>query len=169
MVSDSDIILKVCSHGISTVRAQTKENLVQSQKASVIRFIESYAHHSATRNIPALVSQFAETFLAAGPGGAQCVRAADFARALPRRIELFDSLGCQSTELIETHESQLDARYALVNTTWRFTFRGAEGAIETVDSESIFVIDRESDPFQILLYLNPRDIMETLRERGIGS
>lgn len=140
---------------------------MEIQKPSVTVFIESYAQHSAAGNFPALVAQFAETFLVAGPSGAQCVRADDFARVLPRRVELFDSLGCQSAELIETRETWLDARYAIARTMWRFTFRRADEAMEIVDSESIFMIDAGCDPYRILLYLTPRDILETLRQHGI--
>lgn len=141
---------------------------MQANKSALIRFIESFAHHSAARDFAAAVGQFAESFLVAGPSGAQCVRAADFARALPHRAELFDSLGRQSTELIDVQDSWLDARYAIARSTWRFTFRRADHAIETVDSESIFVVDTGSDPFRILMYLNPNDLMETLRQRGIA-
>lgn len=140
------------------------------QKPSAVKeFLDTYARHTATRNIPALVSQFADTFLVAGPGGAQCVRSADFARALPRRAELFASLGCQPAELISVEESPLDTRYALVRTIWRFTFTRPENDPETIDSESIFLIDTGSDPFRILVYLTPRDIMDTLRQRGIAA
>ncbi len=141
-----------------------------NQRPSALQhFLSAYAQHTAAGNIPALVAQFADTFLVAGPTGSQCVRSADFARALPRRAELFASLGCQPAELISTEESALDARYALVRTTWRFTFTRPQNATETIDSESIFLIDTGSDPFRILLYLTPHDIMETLRQRGITA
>ena len=141
-----------------------------NRKVSAVKeFLDTYARHTATRNIPALVSQFADTFLVAGPTGSQCVRSADFARALPRRVELFASLGCQPAELISVEESPLDTRYALVRTIWRFTFTRPENDPETIDSESIFLIDTGSDPFRILVYLTPRDIMDTLRQRGIAA
>ena len=142
---------------------------MEIQKPSVTEFIASYARHSAARDFPALFEQFAKTFLVAGPGGAQCVRADDFARVLPRRVELFESMGCQSAELIETQETWLDARYAIARTTWRFTFRRADEAMEIIDSESIFMIDAGCEPYRILLYLTPRDIMETIRLRGITA
>ena len=140
------------------------------QKTSAIKeFFDTYARHTATRNVPALVSQFADTFLVAGPSGSQCVHSPDFARALPRRVELFSSLGCQPAELISTEESPLDTRYVLARTMWRFTFTRPEKAAESIDSESIFLIDTGSDPFRILLYLTPHDIMDTLRQRGITA
>lgn len=140
---------------------------MDQKQSALTRFIESYARSTASRDIPAIVAHFAETFLVAGPAGAQCVRSADFARVLPRRTELFDSLGCQPAELLSMQHSWLDDSHASVRTTWHFTFLRPEHATETVDSESIFLIDTGTDPHRILLYLTPRDIMDTLRERGI--
>lgn len=139
---------------------------METTNASLTRFIRSFAHHSATRNLSAIVEHFAGTFLAAGPTGAQCVRAADFAAALPRRAELFASLGCEPAELIHIQPSPIDDRYAIVRTTWRFTFRRAERDREAIDSESIFLVDTGTQPYRILAYINPRDILETIRRRG---
>jgi hypothetical protein len=141
---------------------------VDEKPTALTQFVESYALHSANRDFNALVAQFAETFVVAGPAGAHCVGAADFLRVLPKRVELFASLGCQSSELIDMQNSWLDSRYAHVRTTWRFTFQRSD-TTETVDSESIFLIDTGSDPYRILVYLTPRDIMDTLLERGIAA
>lgn len=107
---------------------------MESQKPTLTQFIESYAQHSANRNFPALVAQFAESFLVAGPGGAQCVRAEDFAKALPRRAEWFQSLGAQPADLVNISATWMDERYALVHTTWRFTFLREQGTTERIDS-----------------------------------
>jgi len=149
--------------------ADPKENLVDQKPSALQQFLAAYAEHTAASNIPALVAQFADTFLVAGPSGSQCVHSADFARALPRRVELFASLGCQPAELISTEESPLATRYVLARTMWRFTFTRPEKAAESIDSESIFLIDTGSDAFRILLYLTPHDIMDTLRQRGITA
>jgi hypothetical protein len=75
----------------------------------VARFFQTYQLHNSSGDIPAIVSHFADTFLAVGPQGAQCVRATDFAIALPKRKQLFESLGSQSTALVSIHETSLAA------------------------------------------------------------
>lgn len=140
---------------------------MEAKSSALIRFIEAFAKNSANRDFAASAAQFADSFLAAGPAGAQCVRAADFALALPRRAELFDSLGRKSTDLIAVRDFWLDDRYAIAHTTWCFAFLRLDDAIETVNSESIFVVDTGLDPWRIVMYLNPSEIMETLRQRGI--
>jgi len=136
---------------------------------ALTRFIHSFAQHSATRNLPAIVDQFADTFLAAGPAGAHCVRAANFALALPRRADLFASLGCEPAELIHVQPFPIDDRYALVRTTWRFTFRRNTGETDSVDSVSLFLVDTGGDALRILAYIRSRDILETIRRRGTSA
>lgn len=159
-------MLKVRFASLLTLHAD-KGELVQTQKSALTHFMDSYLQHTASRDFPAIEGHFAETFLVAGPTGTQCIRADDFARALPRRAALFESLGCRSTVLTEMQESWIDSRYALVRTNWRFRFGSGHETDEVVDSEATYVVDTASDPYRIVAYLNPRDIMETLRQRGI--
>ena len=138
----------------------------------VSRFLALYAQETAEDNMPAVVSHFADSFLFAGPSGAQPVRASDFAAALPKRKFLFDKLGSQPAELIAIHETPLDSRYVLARTTWRFRFQPNSTPAQQFDTDSTFLIDtglpgtRESD-FKFLLYLPHHDIMQMLRDRGI--
>ena len=138
----------------------------------VSRFFALYARETAEDNLPAVVSHFAETFLFAGPSGAQPVRATDFAAALPKRKALFDQLGSRPTQLTAIHETPLDSRYILVRTTWRFSFMHDNNPAQQFDTDSTFLIDTglpgtaEAD-FKIALYLPHHDIMQLMRDRGI--
>lgn len=133
---------------------------------AVARFFQTYELHRNSNNIPAMVSHFAETFIAAGPQGAQCVRSADFALALPKRKQLFDSLGCQSATLVSLQETQLDARYVMAKTKWQMTF-GQNGNTRNIVVDSTFLLDSGADGFRILLYLPHQDIMQVLKDRGV--
>lgn len=132
----------------------------------VVRFFQTYQLHNSSGDIPAIVSRFADTFLVAGPQGAQCVRAADFALALPKRKQLFDSLGCQSTALVLLEETPLDARYVLARTQWQMTF-DREGNTQSIVVDSTFLLDTGNANVKILLYLPHQDIMQVLKDRGI--
>lgn len=124
-------------------------------------------HNSSSGNTYEVVKQFADEFLAVSPHHSQCVRSANFAAALPKRKELFKSLGLESTELIGVKESRLDQRYALANTRWRFTFLSQLAKPELVEVESTFLVDMGVEPFQIILYLAHQDIMEILKQRSL--
>ena len=51
----------------------------------VEQFFRAYERASNAGDVPAMLPQFADAFLAAGPQGAACVRAEDFAKILPKR------------------------------------------------------------------------------------
>ena len=135
----------------------------------IARFFDSFAHQSSGNDIQAKVAQFADTFLAAGPQGAKCVRSADFAVALPKRKQLFDSLGCKSTALVSLEETPLDARYVLVKTKWQMTFSRPNANPEQVLADSTFIVDTAADEFKIVLYLANQDIVQVLKDRGISA
>jgi hypothetical protein len=131
------------------------------------RFIGSFEQNTVSGNASEVGKQFAEHFVAVSPHGAQCVRSVDFAAALPKRKELFDSLGRQSSALIGFKELRLDHRYALARTQWQFIFQSLQGKPEVVEVESTFMVDTAVEPFQILLYLAHQNIMEILKQRGL--
>jgi hypothetical protein len=134
---------------------------------AITRFFQSFASANSSGDIPAIVSHFADVFLAAGPQGAQSVQAADFALTLPKRKKLFENLGCRSTALISLQETPLDPGYTLVRTQWEFTFVPDQSQPKQVLANSTFLVHTVPDAFKIILYLANQDIMAVLKERGL--
>ena len=134
---------------------------------AITRFFRDFERRTASTDAAAQAAQFADTFLAAGPQGAQCVRAVDFALALPKRKALFDKLGCRSTELASLEEIFLDARYTLVRTRWRMKFEQPDRDPQDLLVSSVFIVDTGGLEFKILLYLANQDIMSVLKDRGM--
>ena len=101
---------------------------MQSTTTPLELFFQTWELNMASGNVPALVASFAEVFLYAGPHGTQSVKASDFALALPKRKQLFKSLGSQPTTLVSLNETQLDRRYTMACAQWLMTFirNGAE-------------------------------------------
>jgi hypothetical protein len=130
-------------------------------------FFRTFEANASSHDADAQISQFADVFMAANPQGAQTVRAGDFALALPKRKELFDRLGCRSSELLSVSEQRLDARYVLANTRWKMTFARAESNTEEVVVESSFMLDTGGNSPRILVYLAHQDIMQVLKDRGL--
>ena len=142
---------------------------METTKSAVVRFLYDYARHTDLGNIPGLVACFAETFVAGGPQGAQAVRASDFALALPKRYQLFAQMGCRRTELIGIEERRLDGRYVSARTRWRLTFERAGYEPLPLEVESTYLLDCGGEPMRIHVYLAHDDIMEILKEHGIGG
>jgi hypothetical protein len=133
------------------------------------RFFQNHEQLSSEGDIPALVALYADSFLVAGPQGAKCVRAADFAIALPKRKQFFEDLGSKSTTLAGLEEIPLDARYVLVRTKWKMTFSRNEAEPQQISVDSTFLVDTGPEGFKIILYLANQDIMEILKAHGIMS
>ncbi len=73
---------------------------MQPPSQPIEHFFRTFESNASNDDVDAAVSQFADVFMAANPQGTQAVRAADFALALPKKKQLFDKLGCQSTTLV---------------------------------------------------------------------
>jgi hypothetical protein len=130
-------------------------------------FFQRFETSSANGDVPALMTLFAEVFLAAVPDGARAIRAADFALALPRRFELFRKLGCRSTKLVALQARPLSARFTLAETSWRMVFASDGREAKEVDADAAYIVDTGDDPFRIVLYLPKEDIMAVLRAQGL--
>jgi len=131
-------------------------------------FFKTYEQNISTGNIPALLAQFADPFLAAIPQGARVVSAADYAKALPVRHELFHRLGCRSTSLVDLHPIPLSSRFTLALTKWRMVFDGTESGPRELSIDTAFIVDTGTGAPQIVLYLPNEDIMEVLKNHGIA-
>jgi hypothetical protein len=141
---------------------------METTKTAVEHFLHQYASHTDKGNVPELITCFADVFLAGGPQGAQPVRAADFALALPKRVQLFDKMGCRRTELVKIQENRLDARYFSARTRWRLTFERSGNAPLSIEVESTYLVDTGTEPFRFLVYLAHDDIMGILKQHGIA-
>jgi len=130
-------------------------------------FFRTFETNTMNDDTNAAVSQFADVFMAASPNGAQAVRATDFALALPKKKQLFDKLGCRSTQLVWLREQRLDARYSLATTQWQMNFEPQDRQPEQVVVESVYIVDTSGDMPKIVFYLANQDLMQVLRERGI--
>jgi hypothetical protein len=140
---------------------------MDQQVAAIEQFFQAFEQNSSTFNTTALVSQFDDVFFAAGPQGTQCVRATDFASALPKRKQIFDSLGLQSTSLASLHITQFDSRYVMAQTQWQMTFAGKSGGKQQVLADSVFVLDTAPEGFKIIFYLASQDHTTLLKKLGV--
>ena len=141
---------------------------MNESETAVTRFFQLFARKNSEESIPAQVAQFADSFISADPHGVRCVRGDDFAAALPKRKMLFDRLGSKPAVLVSLHETQLDVRYVLARTTWRFDFAPVNsGEAEQVFADSTFLVDTGEEEFKIVMYIAHQDIMQVLRDRGI--
>jgi hypothetical protein len=145
-----------------------QEEFMQQSIDAIEQFFRTFESNASSNNTAAQVTQFADVFMAANPQGAQAVRAGDFALALPKKKQLFDKLGCQTTALVSLRQTRLDARYTMAATQWRMTFAQNEREPQQVIADSTYIVDTGTDPFKIVFYLASQDLMQILKQRGIA-
>lgn len=130
-------------------------------------FMDRYAQATASGDAETLGTLFAPTFLTASPSGPQIVRATDLVPAIPRRLQMLESIGCQLPLLASVQDTPLDARYSLVRTEWSWrVVRGGELVVDLI-LPSTFIVDRTGSSPQIVCYLPHQDIVTVLRDRGL--
>jgi len=129
-------------------------------------FFEQFESLRAASDVERLAAMYAGHVLVAGANGAQVVSSADLLRAIPKRKQALESIGCQGTALVGFEETALTDRYSLVRAQFRWLFNGANDQPAVITLPSTFIVDRGGDSPRILLYLNERDVMSVLRERG---
>jgi hypothetical protein len=141
-----------------TMRPHAKEKNMPVADTAVARFLKGLSAHSETEELTDVVSRFAETFLVAGEFGTRVVRSGDFALALPKRKQLMDALGCESSELIALRESVLGNRHVLAEARWRFVF-----AQRSFEVDSSYLIDTGAEEMKIVFYLAHQDVVALAR------
>jgi hypothetical protein len=141
---------------------------MMNPETAIGRFFQTFAETGSEGSIARQVSLFAGPFISADTHETRCVRLEDFAAVLPKRKMLFDRLGCKPAVLMNLEETQLDARYVLARTTWRFDFtREHPEEVEHVVADSTYLVDTGGEEFKIVMYMAHQDIMQVLRDRGI--
>jgi hypothetical protein len=139
---------------------------MEDTRMSVEDFIRHFERNNNKSNFSDAVSQFAEVFMAAGPQGAQCVKASDFALALPKRKQIFSSFGCDGMDLVSVDAHSLGNRYAMAHTRWKINFTEDEPSTPGIFVDSTFVLDNAEGEFRVVLYLAHQDVMAILKERA---
>ena len=135
----------------------------------VARFLRSMSAQDCATETTASPSPFADLFMAVNPQGVQCVRAADLALALPKRMQLFKSHGHRSTTLLSVQETGLDASHVLAKTRWRLSFDRTAGDPVEIDVDSTFILETSAESMKILFYLNSQDPLALLKQQTAPS
>jgi len=127
------------------------------------RFFETFEQTSAGGDIDRMVALFADPFMSADSTSVRAVNASEFRAALPKRKQLFSTLGCTSTKLISVEETPLDDRYVMAKTIWQWEF---PQPVEPIVLPSTYIIRKGGDAPLIVFYLTG-DVMSVLRSRGL--
>jgi hypothetical protein len=104
---------------------------------------------------------FHDTFLSLDPTSVHVLGREQLRAALPRRRQLFDSVGAGDPELVELDVDRLDSRHALARSTWHAPLPDDRDPLVLA---ATYLLREEAGEWRVVLYLNHQDVVELLRE-----
>ena len=117
---------------------------------------------------PELISDiYEDSFVFAGPQGAQVVRKEDLLRALPRQHAYFRSVGLVTSKVRSLEEARLDDHYLMVKAHWDLQFEKGPGQSLVVETSATYILHRRGDRPRIVFQLDHQDLMTRVQELGI--
>jgi ketosteroid isomerase-like protein len=122
-------------------------------------FCEAFEDANSRSDVAAIGGLYAETFLFAGPHGAQAVKKEDFLKVIPRMKAHFASLGLSGTHLASVEASNLDPRYALAKVRWTMTLDRRTSVPRNFDVFATYLLMRgDEGQLSIVLQLDHQDL-----------
>src|SRR5262245_33505605 len=135
----------------------------------VRKFFEDYERSinaSDSEGSPELIaSRYSDSFMFAGPQGAQAVNKQDFLKALPKRQWFFKSIGLTSTTIQSLEETRLDDNYVMVKTSWNMRFEKEAGIV--AEARATYILRQEESSLRIVFQLDHQDLMRTAQDLGL--
>jgi ketosteroid isomerase-like protein len=139
------------------------------QRASehVKAFFDRYEANIGAADPEAIAAQYGESFVFAGPQGAQAVRRDDFVKALPKRQGFFKSVGLRSSSVVALEEAGFDDRCVLVKAQWRMQFGSAAATVSDLDVCATYLLQQQPDGLRIVFQLDHDDLTKRVQELGL--
>ena len=127
-----------------------------------------YERGIAASDADMISSLYGDSFVFAGPQGAQVVRREDLLRALPRRQEFFKAAGLASSRLRSLEETRLDDHFVMVKAYWNMQFEKGPGQSLVVETSATYILHRRGDRPRIVIQLDHQDLMKRVQELGLA-
>src|SRR5262245_44587169 len=135
------------------------------QLSDIVRnFFEEYERSikaSDSEGAPEFIaSLYSDSFMFAGPQGAQTVKKEDFLKALPKRQWFFKSIGLTSTTIQSLEETRLDDNYVMVKAYWNMRFEKEAGQPIIAETSATYILCQEESSLRIVFQLDHQDFMK---------
>jgi len=142
------------------------------QVSDVVRkFFEDYERSidaSNPENGPELIaSRYSDSFMFAGPKGAQAVKKEDFLKALPKRQSFFKTIGRTSSTIQSLEETRLDDNYVMVKAYWNMIFEKEAGQSVVAEISATYILFQEESSLRIVFQLDHQDLMQRAHDLGL--
>ena len=132
-------------------------------RPDVRAFFQRYDRASHDFDSEALTSSFCDVFLSLDASSAVALSRQALLAALPRRRQLFETIGSDGLELADISEMPLDDLHTLVRTSWNLLMHH-EPPCGPICLRSTFILRKDDGMWRIVLYLNHQDMNELFTE-----
>lgn len=130
-------------------------------------FFDQFERASETLDLDLIATEYADSFMFAGPNGARVIEKQNLLAALPQRREFFKSAGHQRTRIVSLDETKIDDHYVLVRVQFLMRFEKAAGHPVDVETESTSILYIQDGATRIVFHLESEDVQQVLQARGL--
>jgi hypothetical protein len=130
-------------------------------------FFDQYESNIGGSDPAAIAAQYGQSFVFAGPQGAQAARRDDFVKVLPSRQGFFKSVGLRSSRVVALEEASFDDRCVLVRAQWRMQFGSAAAPVPDLDLFATYLLQQQPDGLRIVFQLDHDDLKKRVQELGL--
>ena len=123
----------------------------------ITTFFEEYERNIRVSDLAAIGRQYGDTFMFAGPTGAQAVSRTDFLAALPRRAGFFESLGMEPSTIRSLEVTQLDDEYTMAKVLWTMRFIPKDERPVVIGTSATYVVREDQGALSIVFQLDHQD------------
>ena len=133
----------------------------------ITAFFEEYERNIRVSDVAAIGQQYGDTFMFAGPGGAQAINRTDILAALPRRAGFFESLGIEPSTIRSLEATQLADEYTMAKVGWTMRFTPKDQQPIVVDTSATYIVREDKGVLHIVFQLDHQDLVQVAREHGL--
>ena len=135
---------------------------------SLKQFFARYEEGANTFDPDLVTSQFAESFMGAGPSGVLCGRNdQEFREAIAQREEFFRQIGFRSARVLDVVETPVDECYTMAKVHWHMAFEKEPGnLLEFKFFITYFLYDPGSGP-KVVFYISHDDEQQVMKDAGL--
>jgi len=133
----------------------------------VVAFFDTYSRAVDSNELAFFETAYGETFLFAGPAGAQAVKRDDFLMALPKREGFFKAVGLTASTIVSLEETPLDDTYSMVKAVWTMRFEKEPGHPVVDENPATYLLRRDGGALHIVLQLDHHDLAQRVRDLGL--
>lgn len=130
-------------------------------------FFDQFERASETLDLEVISSEYADSFMFAGPDGARVIEKQKLLASLPQRRDFFKSAGHQWTKIVSLDETKLDDHYVMVRVQFLMSFEKVPGQRIETETESTAILYIQDGAPRIVFHLESEDLKQALTARGL--